>query len=377
MPRKPDKIRIEGERGSFDLYEQIDLVQDLYDVSSCTMLVGDDGAWRALENIVDPGKEFRIYVNDRLQMTGRAEVNEAPVDAENGASLSLTCRTKMSDARYASADPKTKVSNTSIKDFILALYAPLGYALKDFLFVPGTDVDLMTGKARGVKTPTDLEPIKADQAKVNPPETIFEAASRHLRRHHLMHWDASDGRIIVGRPATNGQPLYRMLCKRGSDSAANNVLSVKPIRDWSEVPSEVWVFGGTTGKDIAKAPFRGVSVDLDLARVQAATGHFNRPVTIPAEGAKSADLADSQALRERQARSKRKNAWEVVLDGLTWWDGSTSTPIALGTIAEMDVDTIAGRANGPFILVRVARTLSAERGAVTTCSLVEPANLEF
>jgi prophage tail gpP-like protein len=370
-------MRIEGERGSFDLYESVDLNRDIYDVSSVVMQVGDDNAWRALENVVDPGKQFRVYINDRLQMTGRAEINEAPLDAESGAELTLTCKTKMSDAKYCSADPKTRVNNTSIKDFVLALYAPLGYTEADFVFVPGTDIDLMTGKSKGAKTPTDLEPIKADQAKVNPPESIFEAASRHLRRHHLMHWDAADGRIIVGRPATTSAPLYRFVCKRGSESAGNNVLSPRRILDWSEVPSEVWVFGGTSGRDVSKAPFRGVSTDLDLAAVFASTGHFNRPVLIPAEGAKTRDLADAQALRERQARSKRKNAWEVNVDGLTWWDGSSSTPLALGTVAELDVDTVAGRANGRFVVTRISQHLGPDRGAVSILSLVAPENLEF
>ena len=377
MARRPDVVRVETDVGGFDAFQQLELSTDLLDTSAATLEIGDDGSWRALERIIAPGERFRIYLNGLLQFTGRAEVNEAPVSADAGTVVQLILRTKMSDARYASADPKTSFKDTSIKAFVLALYEPLGYGAADFAFAPAADRNLMTGKKTGAEDPVDLEPLKVEQAKVGPPETIFDAASRMLKRHHLMHWDGADGRILVGRPDDTQTPLYRFLCKRGTQAGGNNVLSARRIIDWSEVPGEVWVSGGTNGKDVVRASLRGVSVDLDLARVAATNGHFARKVLIPSEGAKTQTQADAQARRERAARSKRKDAWEVELDGWTYWDGSSSTPIVVNTTADIDVETVGAASSGRYLLSRVSRSLSADAGLTARVELLAPGILEI
>jgi prophage tail gpP-like protein len=378
MPQRPrDSIRIETGKGSFDAFNNISLVQDLFDSSTATVEIGDDGSWREIEKIIEPGQPFRIYCNELLQMTGRCEALDVPVEARSGTVVQLTCRTKMADARYASADPKISFSNVSVKQFILALYAPLGYTAADFQFAPAADVNLMTGKAKGSPDPTDLEALKVDQAKVTPPETIFEAASKHLARHHLIHWDAADGRICVGRPDDTQDPRYRFLCKRGVQAAGNNIIGARRIADWSEVPGEVWVYGGSAGKDVTKSAIRGVAVDLDLARVAGDTGHFKRIVIIPAEGAKTSAQASARAQRELAARSRRKDAWEFEVDGWSFWDGSALINYANNTTCDVDVETVYAGANGRYILSRIARTLDPGKGASTAVQVVAPGILVF
>lgn len=374
---RPDVITVETDSGRFEHFNSIELVRDLFDTSQATLEIGDDGAWREIERIVQPGAVFRVYCNGLLQLTGRAEVNEVPATAEGGAIVQVVVRTKMADARYASADPKVRFANTSIKDFILALYAPLGYGPEDFVFAPATDRDLATGKKKGAEDPVDLEPLKAEQAKVNPPETIHDAAKRTLERHHLMHWDGADGRILVGAPDGTQSPSARILCKRGAAGAANNVTSVRRIIDWGEVPSEVWAFGGTTPKDLLRASVRGVAVDLDLLAVAASSGHFRRKVLIPAEGAKTAAMAAGRARLEMAARSKRKDAWEAEADRWSYWDGHSAVPYYINTTADLDVEIVGGKANGLYLVSKVTQTLSAEAGPSARIELVHPSILEL
>lgn len=381
--REPDRVVIETDRGTFDRFQRSELTHDLFDTASATFEIGDDGAWLELERIVAPGEPFSVYLHpggaDRvLLMKGRAEVNEVPCDAQSGTVINLTCRTKMADARYASADPKTRFTKTTIKDFLLALYAPLGYTAADFVFSDVGDADLVTGATKGGKKPAvPLEPIKAEQLKVNPPETIFDAANRILKRHRALHYDGADGRIIVGAPDGKAAPSYLFRCKRGPAAGGNNILKATRTKDWSEAAGEVWVFGGGPTKDLAHASTKGIAIDAELAAVAAKQGHFNRKVLILAEGATTKALAGAQAQRELMARAKRKDAWVLDVDGWTYWDGSRSVPLYINTVADVDVETVGGSATGHYVVTRVTRRLDAENGAVSSLTLVAPDVLEL
>lgn len=383
MPRVPDRVVIETDRGVFDRFQRVELVQDIFDVAAASFEIGDDGSWRELERIVAPGEPFRIYLypggaDRRLMMTGRAEVNEVPCSAEQGTVVELVCRTKLSDARYASADPKVRFTQTTIKDFILALFAPLGYGESDFVFSDVGDADLVTGAGGGKTNPKPLEPIKQDQLKVNPPETIFEAAARVLRRHHALLYDAADGRIIVGAPDGEAGPRFSLRCRRGAASVANNVLRARRVRDWSEVASDVWVFGGKFQKDATREPVGGHSVDEELVALAQRPGrHFFRPVYLPADASITKELAQDQARRERMARAQRKDAWELEVDGWTCWDGTRAVPLHINVVADVDVETVGGSASGRYLVTRLVRSLSADEGAHSSMTLVTPSALEI
>jgi hypothetical protein len=105
-----------------------------------------------------------------------------PGDA-SGVKIEIVLRTKLADARYASADPSIKVSHTTIKDFILALFAQHGYAEGDFYFSSKAGTDLLTGAPKGGKDDPNLAAMTLQQAMVQPPETVLECATRHLQRH--------------------------------------------------------------------------------------------------------------------------------------------------------------------------------------------------
>jgi prophage tail gpP-like protein len=369
MARKPDSITVETDAGVFDRFESLTVVNDLLGVTEATFQLGDDGAWPELRDALEPGSSVRVALNGRPRMTGRAEVNAVPISAADGAKISLTVRTIMADARYSSADPALRVEKTSIMDFVLAAYAELGVTADKFDFFPGKGRDLMTGLEGGKGAPVDLEPIKVDQAKVNPPETIYEAVERHLRRHRCTHWERADGLIIVGTPDTAQAPSYRFRAKRGAASVGNNVTKIERVRDYSELALFVQILGNSPGKDVLRAGIRGTATDNDVAAVVARTSQFNRRVLIPRQQVKDQAQANAQAARELTLRRMRKNAVEVNCDGWTYWTGQAQIPYANNTAADIDVDALGGTV-GRYLVTKVALSLSVGGGATTTLTCV-------
>lgn len=371
MSRARDKIEVITEDGAFTAFKSLELEHDFGEVASCAFHFGDDGSWRTVSRIVRPGRAVRVVVNGYIAFTGRFEAHGEPTNASQGMQIQVTARTRLSDARVASADTKLSFKNTTIRKFLLNLFAPLGYGQRDLITDEAADRDLQTGKRVGFpKRPVDLEQIKFDQLKVNPPETVWECAARVLKWHHLMIWDSADGRILVGRPEDTQPATYQFFCKRGAASSGNNVLSLRPSEDWAEQPGEVWVYGATPGHDIKTSKVRGVAVDLDLAAEFARSSNFNRRVLIPSDGAKTSGYAEAQARREMAARSKAKSAWEIETDGWSQYQGAKGlVSYAINTVASVDSDVHPGR-GGAFLVHKLSRRLDVDEGPKSRLSLV-------
>lgn len=372
MPRKRDMITVEAEDGGiFDKFESLRITNDILNVTEAQFEIGDDGAFAELAESIEIGNEFTVKLNGHPRMVGRAEVQSIPGEVGRGVNVALTLRTKMSDARYSSADPSIKVEKVSIKDFILACYAPLGFTEADFVFGDFSARDLITGKANGFKDPIDFEPIKVDQAKVKPPETIFQAVERHLKRYGATQWDAPDGKIYIGTPDDTQDPLYRLLCRRGADSAGNNIVRFRKLRDFTDVAEFVEVFGGTPGKTTAKTSLVSRATADDVEEIAAATGNFNRRVLIPSQKGKTQSQNDRLALRELSMRSRRKDVWEFSVDGWTYWNGDEQIPWANNTTVDVDVEMAGGPA-GRYLIIRVDLDMTLQGSVETKISCVAP-----
>jgi len=372
VPRQPDRISVHTSTGEFDRFSRITITNDITSPTEAVLELGDDDAYNELRDLVAPGEDFTVRLNGKPRLKGRAEINVIPADPQNGIVIQLTIRTKLSDARYASGDPKTRVENSSVEEFLLALYKPLGFAKADFLFAPNNARDLITGLLKGSNTvPEDFEAIKVKAAKVKPPETIYNAAERHLKRYGATQWHGPDGRIIVGRPDDTQDPTYRLLSKRGKQSRGNNVVRYRKIVDFSEVPSSVVVYGQTRGGDITKSPIKGVAVDADAFTLAANTGHFNRLVVMSSQQAKTQAQADRIAQRELSKRIRRKDAYEVTVDGWSYWTGTEQIPWANNATADLDFDAVGGN-QGKYLIVRVDLDYDIQGSATTRLSLVAP-----
>lgn len=371
MGRPLDKLRVEATGfGSFDRFTTFDITLDLTSPSEANFEVGDDGSWNELQDFLAMGTEYKVFLNSRTLMTGRVEMLDPETDASCGLTIRFTVRTKLTDALFASADAAIRIQNFTLKDWVLAVYAGLGYTADDFEFRANVARDLITGRpTNSSREPlVDPEEIKQDQAKVQPPESIFAAADRHLRRFGLMHWDSPDGKIIVAAPDDSQDPLYHFRNFRGPSSRINNVLSIGNPRDVSDLPSSI-VVSGTSYQNVddqyVAKKVSGYVLDPDMI----AAG-FHRPVAIIQEEIRSQSLANSAARRELSARSQRKDVIEILTDGLSHWDGDSLINFAPDTVADVVSDVIGGPL-GPYYLHRINLTQNPNDGDKAKLSLLK------
>lgn len=365
MSRPIDTVKIEQVDGAgaavLDNFTSLELINDITSFSESSFELGNDGTFDEIADKVLPGAEYKVFLNDQMRMTGKSEMVDIPCDAGAGSVTRFVIRSKLADAQYASADPSVSVKKTSVKDFVVALYSPLGYTEDDFVFEANVARDLLTGRSTsGQGTPqlVDLEPLKTDAAKVQSSETIYNAADRHLRRFGYMHWDSPDGKIVISAPNDTQDPHYWFRLMRGSRGVENNILAATRTQDYTGIPSEIFMSGKTTGK-----PRRRIHSTLVDNEVTAAG--FYRPVVLNDEGLRLQSLLDRATAREMSNRSMRKDAYNISLDGLSWWDGYVNVPIAVDAVANMGSD-VAGVPGGAYYIYRIQLRRDATSGDTST-----------
>lgn len=374
MTRLHDEVRIEvvapnGDNGVFDNFTSFSITNDITAPSEANFELGDDESFDTIGRFTEPGVVYKVYINDRLSLTGRVEFQNVPVNASQGSVIRFTVRTKLSDAKFSSA-VVISTSNITLKTWLVALYNQLGLGEDDFIFDPAIARDITTG----IKTDNKGFPQKVDpdthfigKAKVRPPETIYDAADRQLRKHGLMHWDAPNGKIVVTAPNDTQDAIYHLVCNRGKGSHLNNVLDINRTQDVSSIPSQIGVYGvAGFGKAFATTKIAGEVHDDDLI----AAG-FNRKVIILAgKSIKTTAHAEQAAHRELASRSKSKDTFVINTDGLSWWDGDANIPFGVDTVAEIKSD-LAGGLEGSYYVHRVTLSRDASAGDNTQITVLK------
>jgi hypothetical protein len=352
--------------GVMDNFTSFTLTHDLRMPSEAAFEVGDDGSWNAIATYVQPGTIYKVSLNGAVRLVGRVEYADIPIDSPGGASVRFTVRTKLADAQYTSAPAGVRVKDTTLKTYILELYGYLGYTEDDFIFDPQVARELLTGKpATGGLPDIHFEKIKVDAARVNPPETIYEAADKHLRRFGLMQWDSPDDKIVIGYPDDTQAPTYYFRMNRGREGVENNIVSATRTRDWSGVPSEVMVWGKTHGKgQVSSGWIAEVVSDRDVV-----DAGFYRPIVIITKDIKTRAEALHAANREMTARRQNKEAWEIELDGLSWWSGQSSVNYGVDTVCSI-ASNVAGGIVGNYLVHRVVHRRTSMEGDATNLSVI-------
>jgi prophage tail gpP-like protein len=348
MGRPVDTVRVENEgKGAFDAFTTLDITNDMTNPSEAAFEIGDDGTWNELESFVAMGSKYQVFVNSRLMLTGRVELNNVRADLAAGGTVRMTVRTKLADAAFCSANPNIRVKNITLQEWIVKLYEPLGYTASDFVFKANAARDLITGKPSRVTLGTlpDPDKIQEQAAKPVPPETIFAAADRHLRRFGLMHWDSPDGKIVVSAPDDGQEAIYHFRHFLGPQGADNNVLDIERAKDFSGIPSVVAVTGTRYDSDgFPLGKTAGYARDDDVL-----LGGFFRPVLILGEQMRTDALAEAAAHRELSARSQKKDAIDVSADGLSHWDGDSLINYAIDTVADVVSETMGGMVGNYYV----------------------------
>jgi prophage tail gpP-like protein len=368
MPsRPPDDVRIESVQGGdfsivVDRATKYEIVNDLTQPSVARFELGDDGSWSALKDALAVGTRFVIYVNDTPRLTGRMLTKNLPINSQNGATIQAIVRTLLADAVFSSAEEFT-LRRSSLKDAILGAYAPLGLKEKDFVFRANVARDLITGRSGNSSPPVDLEPLKEDDARVHPPESVYAFVERHLSRFHLTHWDAPDGRIVVGAPDDTQRPTYNFRIRWRGQGNANNVIEAEKIEDYEDVPGDLWVYGVGGGHSLMNSTVQFGQIQDTLSAV---TPALFRRVSIIDESIRTQAQAEARARKEMSARSRMSDAWRLTVDGLTYWDGSQRIAYAPDTVGDVQIDPFGG-ASGGYLVYRTS--LSGDAAGAQTSVL--------
>lgn len=388
-----DRITVEayGVEGStsidfnFEDWTSLALTSTILQPAEASFELGDQTGWDRLTELVELGSQFRVFVDDRLRLTGRIEQINSVSDARQSATQRFTIRTKLSDAVFSSAPQNVRLQGRTVREFLLALYKDIGLGEADFDFRGDVSRDVMTGRItkgphafgrrRGVDgrliadPPQGFEALEEteENSKVQPPESIFEAADRHLRRHGLLHWDGPDGKIVVAPPNDMQDPIGQLRSIRGEDGSAgqfNNLLSLERDQDVSQAPTEMGVFGMG-----GKAGFSRASVSAVIRNQALIDRGFTRRAAVLDEGLTSKAIATRRACREFVTRSRGLDRITVTVDGLSYRDGVEPIPWAPDTTVEVFDDTLGG-VLGVYYVEEVQMQRDAGSGDVTRLSLV-------
>lgn len=388
-----DRITVEayGTPGSthidfnFEDWTSFSLTSTILKPCEASFELGDQTGWDRLTELVDLGSEFRLFVDDRLRMTGRIELLNSVSDARQSATQRFTIRTKLSDAFYSGAPQNVRLAGRTVREFLLALYKDIGLTEADFDFRGDVSRDVMTGRItkgpdafsrrRGIDGRLIADPPKGFEAieeteensKVQPPESVYEAADRVLRRHGLLHWDGPDGKVVVAAPNDMQDPIGMLRSIRGADDTAgqfNNVLSLERDQDVSEAPTELGVFGMG-----GKAGFARASVSAVVRNQALIDRGFTRRAAVLDEGLTSKSVANRRACREFVTRSRGLDRIAATLDGLSFRDGAEPIPWAHDTTVEVFDDTLGG-VLGVYYVEEVQMQRDAANGDGSRLSLV-------
>lgn len=350
---------------SFEDFTTFTIHNSMTGPSEASFELGDDTGYDRLSELLKLGSRFRVFVNDRLRLTGRVELHDVAISAARSMTESFTIRTKLTDAVFSSAPSRVRVTNVSIRDFVLAVYGSLGFTAADFDFRGDFSRDLLTGRSsKGKRSPVPLEPIKEEEAKVQPPETCFAAVDRHLRRHGFMHWDGPDGKIVVGAPDDQQEPSYVLRLLTGPDGAYNNVLEAQRVQDVSEAPTELGLFG--TGAKAGEPRAKASAIVRNQALIDAG---FTRRAAIVDEAMRSVAFAERRAAREMSTRRRGLEKIAASVDGLAYRDGLDPIPWSPDTVADLYFELIGG-AIGAYYLEDTQMTRSADSGDLTRLTFV-------
>jgi hypothetical protein len=317
------------------------------------------------------GSKFDVSINGRPQLRGRVELSDVPLTASDGSMVSFTIRTKLADAYYASADPSVRVTaGSTLKEFVLAVFAPLGFAETDFVFDSSASRNLLTGKNKFAPTPVDIEVIDVEKAKVAPPETIYAAVDKHLARHGLMMWDSPDGRIVIGAPNDEQDPLYTFRAYNDIRSQQNNILSARRTQDASQAPSSITVVGAQASSAWTQAKIRASKKFDELHALDSGAGlPIFHPVYILDSGVTSIAFAERRVRQETTARMMNFDAWTIEAEGFSYRSGGAPVVYGLDTVASVETSLIGGPAGA--YLVRAVRKVRDVGGDKTELQLVK------
>lgn len=345
-----------GRSVAIDRATNYEVTTDITAPSEGRVEIGDNGTWNAIKDALAIGRRFRIACNGKPLITGRMLTRGLPVNASAGATVQLTVRTALADAAFTSCD-QFNVKGATLKTIVLKAYASLGLTEADFQFNADVARDIITGKGKTGSPKVALETLTEQDARVQPPETVFSFVDRHLRRFGLMHCDAPDGKVLVFKPNDFQSASYLLRLVRDYPRG-NNLIDARKTEDYEQVPGELFVYGQGGGRDYTRARVKASVTDATLL---AAVPVLRRRTMVIDESITTLALAQARAKREMAMRSLQRDSWDLTTPSWCHHYSTRLVTYATDTVCDLCID-VAGGQTGPYYIWRATYAGSPQDG---------------
>lgn len=204
---------------------------------------------------------------------------------------------------------------------------------------------------------SDVRRVSIREAAPRAGETVWEFLSRHAERLGLMLWMDPRGRLIVGAPRYDQEPLYRFVRRwRNRSDDPNTIIDGGRRITWGDRFSEVVVYGRTRGQDVSRSQIRASVTDSAIP--------FQRRLVVHDNSIRTVEEAERRAQREVAKRLANVDTLDYELPD----HGLGRYLYAIDTIASVD-DEPTG-ASGAWYVTRRTFSRSRTEGTRTRVRLV-------
>jgi prophage tail gpP-like protein len=206
-------------------------------------------------------------------------------------------------------------------------------------------------------SPEVVARIPISDARPHMRETVWEFIDRHCRRFGVMCWVDARGRLVIGAPDYDQEPIMRLVRTLAPTAEEpNNILEGGFVEKWEGLASEVTVYGRSHGQDGSRSRFVGHTTNPNV--------DIHRPMVLHDPSCRSTEEAQRRA--EEEIGRQREDAFSLEYD--VPHHGQGSRLYAIDTIVDVLDEDIA--IEGLYYVAGRTFTCSRQEGAKTRLRLV-------
>jgi prophage tail gpP-like protein len=212
-------------------------------------------------------------------------------------------------------------------------------------------------RGHGGLTQPEIQRVSVRDARPRMRETVWEFIDRHCRRFGVMCWVDARGRLVIGAPDYDQEPIMRLVRTLAPTAEEpNNILEGGSTERWDGLSSEVTVYGRAHGQDGSRSRFVGHATNPNV--------DVHRPVVIHDPSCRTTEEAQRRA--DEELGRQREDAFFLEYD--VPHHGQGSRLYAIDTV--LDVLDEEAAVEGLFYVVGRTFTCSRQEGAKTRLRLV-------
>jgi prophage tail gpP-like protein len=232
-----DSIALEVNGQRIESFESYTVDSDLY--------VADHAFSLEVRNpkvIITPGMPCKLYVNNKLELTGIIDRTVKRTDRQ-GWRMTIEGRDLMGLLVDSYCEDFVTVQGMKLSDLAQLLLKRVPFInRKEILFQQDLVGKLKTRRSReasyGLQAlfgAGETERI----AQIRPGMTVFQVLSMYALSRGQMFFSLPDGTFVFGRPMVGGDPEFRVIFNR--NGSGNNATSAEVVEDYSKRYSKVMV----------------------------------------------------------------------------------------------------------------------------------------